>query len=214
MRLTFVLLLIATTAQAATLKDVNAEGYRDCSLHRLEACQNTNQLFFGPEKRGGKHTRKTEFSRALRRFLAGTQKTFIGAQSFNTADSAENEFGGPDGPPERLASGEWLFRGFEPHASPFSGYVLFDAKGHIELAATLGTETDVATSLSSSADYVLRIYSHGSEPKSDIRDKLKDWAKAAVGNESTYPGVLSPNRFVGVELFLEQNNSWSSHWVP
>jgi hypothetical protein len=213
-RLTFALLLIATTAQAAPVKDVDADGYRNCGLHRLEACQNTNQLFFGPEKKGGKHTRKTEFSQALRWFLAGAPKTYIGAQSFNTADSAENEFVGPDGAPERLAAGEWLFRGFEPHASPFSGYVLFDAKGRIELAATLGTETDVATSQSGSADYILRIYSHGAESRSDILDKLKGWAKDAVGNESKYPSALPPNRFAGVELFIEQNNFWSSHWVP
>lgn len=218
MRLTTVILLCtATMATAQTSMEKHEQGYRDCNLNRLDACQDSNQLFFNtvmkkPVKR------KPEISNALRRFLHGAPKTYMTFQgkttSFDTAENAMEQFVGPNGPPEHLPTGEWLFRGFEPHASPFSAYVMFDAKGRIMLVGMIDTSTDTRKEQADSSEYVLRIYSRSGEPRADIVAKWQNWAREAVGNKSAYPGAIPPNRFAGTELFIAKGgDKWSSHWL-
>jgi hypothetical protein len=217
MRLTaFFLLLTTAIASAQTAMEKHEQGYRDCNLHKLDACEDSNQLFFGPLMQKPAKG-KPETLAALRRFLRGARKTYMvfagRTDSFDVAESAIAQFTGPDGPPEHLPTGEWLFRGFEPHASPFSAYVMFDASGHILLVGMIDTSTDIPKAPEHHADYVLRIYSRSGEPQPDIVAKWQNWAREAVGDKSAYPGAIPPNRFVGTELFIAKDNKWSSHWL-
>lgn len=215
MRMMIIALMLAafSSLTAGAAEDENRRGYRNCNLDHLEACQNSNQLFFGPF---GKDPapRKHRITTALNQFLRGAPKTHLAGYSFDIGRSVAGQFVGPSGAPEHLPGGEWLFAGFEPHASPYSAYVMFDKNGRILLVATLDSTTDGNSSVRSKfEDYTLRIYSRSGEPRPDIVAEWQGWARKAVGEQSNYPGILAPNRMFGTEIFVADGNRWSSHWL-
>lgn len=208
-----VLSLVAIMSAAAqSAQNESQQGYRDCNLDRLDACQNSNQLFFGPFGKGPAK-RKTQITAALNHFLQGAPKTYIGQWSFDVRDSAAEQFIGPSGAPEHLPGGDWLFAGFEPHASPYSAYVMFDKGGNILLVGTVDSAADAGGHRDKLEDYALRIYSRSGPPRPEIVAKWQAWARKAVGDQSVYPSVLPANHLLGTEVFIANGNRWSSHWL-
>jgi hypothetical protein len=175
----------SSTATHGSLVDTEEEqvhstvnGYRHCRLHALAACENSNQLFWGERDRLGNSTPKQEIRDALDRFLKGAPTPYV-TESLpedvhtNVARDIGDGLVGP-GPSQRLASGEWFFSGFTPHAAIVQAAALFDARGNILAVALLDDYRDTCS---------LYVYSHG-ELRTDRLARFRAWARAASTTSS------------------------------
>jgi hypothetical protein len=151
-----------------------AHGYRDCSLHTLSACENSNQLFFGPDDRCGNATPKEEIWDALAHFLKGAPTPYDTADAGSAASDIGEALLGP-GTRQRLASGEWFFSGFTPHAAPEQAAALFDAHGDIIAVALLDAPPPA---------FSLYVYSHG-VLRVDYRECFRAWALSVVSEAAS-----------------------------
>ncbi len=178
------LAICAVGGLALGAESSNEEGYRNCNLKHLTACQNSNQLFWGPWRFPRAAPRKRDFVDALNRFLRNAPPYVLFDHKFNAAQVARESLIGPGGDPVRLSKGELFFDGFTPHDAPDMGAVIFDKDGKILIIATLNPQS------SSLSTFELRIYSHDSPPRTDLLDYLRGWAKEAIENRNTaYPNL-------------------------
>lgn len=185
----------------------NDIGYRDCSLKHLSACQNSNQLFFGPSA-GGHVPRKTDFESALATFLRGTAYQRVAQYKFSTLSVARESLVGPGNSPVRLSGGELFFDGFDTYYAPDRAAVIFDATGHIVLVATLGSKTDAAPPHAMhNSDRVLTIYVREIPQKSALIAYVRDWGQRMLANGITYPGVIPKNVLASTEIFIAPDNA-------
>ena len=187
---------------AATPALAQPEGYRDCSLQRLSACQNSNQLFFSL------HGRKKGFAAALNIFLRGTPPLYLEKNHWPPAQIAQQALTGPGDIHRRLPSGEWLFDGFTPHDATDRGAVLFRPEGAILAVALLDTSTDTPTARATPADYRLRIYSHDTPLAPALLRPLRAWGSSTMGT-SIVPGVLPVNRLVQTAQIVLRQGRWT-----
>ena len=173
MRLTALTFAMMTCAAAA-----QTQSGQDCGPRNLAACENSNQLFWGPE-RHGRAAPRHEFADALNRFLRDAPALYSGPYRFSPASVAHDALMGP-GETVHLADGGWFFTGFTPHDAPDQGAVLFDAHGAILAVALLNTMTDAAaTGGAAPGPYRLRIYSHDAL-RQDQRKRFEDWSRRAI----------------------------------
>lgn len=184
-------------------------GYRNCNLHNLSACQDSNQLFFGPPD-GLHYARKNEFANAISHFLSGAPPLYLDRHAFRVSDAAEDSLVGPGDHHDHLSSGDWFFDGFTPHDAPDKGAVLFKPDGEIVAIAILDVSTDDPTPKINLGQYVLRIYSHDTDPPIDLLELLHQWGKSAVNPKSDYPGALPDNDLVATHIYSRVENHWVS----
>lgn len=203
-------LLLAVPALAQASRDA---GYRDCSPKKLAACQDTNQLFFGPFRGGRGSEPKREFSGALSKFLAGAPKLYAGKVSFRVKAVATESLTGPGDHHDRLPDGVWFFDGFTPHYGVDRGAVLFTPDGAILAVALVNTSADTPGAFDQ-ASVRLRVYAHDREPSPDQVKLLRSWAGGDLIGKSLYPGALPVRHLVEARLIRRNGNIWSSHTLP
>src|SRR5258708_75489 len=98
------LLLGAYSAISSAIAETDRDrGYRECTQGNLEACQDSNQLMWGP---GFHARRKTEFDKSLNNFLRGAPKEHLLTSPFTAASIARESLTGPGDPPSRLSGGD------------------------------------------------------------------------------------------------------------
>lgn len=207
-------ILFVAPAIASANENTNGAGYRNCSLSRLDACQNTNQLFFGIEGKIGFHSvRKREFSAALQEFLLGAPEIRMLGHDFKAADIAVETLVGP-GSRVRLQNGDWFFDGFTPHEATQRGAVMFGSTGRIKLVATLCSGLNVATQNYGLEEYVLTIYTRDRALDPKTVSYVRDWARRAVAGYYSYPS-LPKDAFVGIQLLTASPGSkhWNYSWL-
>jgi hypothetical protein len=157
-------------------------GYRECGPSRLQVCEDSNELFYGLPDRKGRMTKKTEFPRALRRFIGSAR---YGDVAYRLT--------GP-GLMERLADGYQLFAGFVPHAATAKGAVVFDTKGEIVAVGELDVDTH------SPCSGALTVFTRNAPAEKTLSATLIDWARVAVsgvyGCLTSKPPVIAVNVLV------------------
>ena len=187
-------------------------GYRDCSLKKLAACQNSNQLFFSSPK-GTPSPRKTDFEDALEKFLLGAPYQRVAQYKFSAYSVARQSLIGASGKPVRLSGGELFMDGFNTYYDPDRAAVIFDAAGHIVLAATLGSQTDAALPhMMRLSQRVLTIYVRETPHKAALIAYAQDWAhRALVDNAAKYSGAAK-DTLAETDIFSSGDNasSWAS----
>lgn len=171
----------------------NERGYRDCNLRRLEACQDTNQIFWGYRGPGMSHSyAKPELPSAIKKFLRGAPPIHVSRYSFSASTIAEESLVGP-GDRYRFPTREWFFTGFTPHDAPDQAAIIFDATGHILLIATLGPDMAVAPKTGyGGRPQKLTIYVHTPEPDGQFVQRVIQWAHDTVAERNkAYPALPS-----------------------
>jgi hypothetical protein len=203
-----VLLLGAHFASTSAIAETDRDrGYRDCTQRNLAACQDSNQLIWGP---GFSPRRKTGFDKSLNDFLRGAPKEHLLTYSFTAASIARESLTGPGDPPFRLSGGEWFFWGFTPHDAPDMAAIVFDSAGRIVLVGTLrdGDATEIPVSAGRS---VLTIYIHQPEPSADVVQYVQRWARHAADGRKTYTG--QPRTLVGTRALTLAQSHWQKRWI-
>jgi hypothetical protein len=208
----FVLAVALFTLPALAQND-HASGYRDCSPKKLEACQDSNQLFFGPFKGINAGSSKAGFRNVLAKFLAGAPKIYVGKQGFSVMQSAVESLTGPGDHHDRLPDGVWFFDGFTPHYAPNRGAVLFAPGGNILAIALVDTGTD-APGANNGGEVQLRIYVHDRDPSSYQLKLLRTWANGDMIGQSLYPGALPVRQLVRTQLITRSGKNWSNRTLP
>jgi hypothetical protein len=188
-------------AHVANAVELNANmiAYRDCSLKRLDACQNSNQLVWGPFGSSGKSSRKADFDKAFKLFLCGAPRIRNSGHSWSAADVALESITGPGDPPTRFPDGTRLFFGFTPHDAPDMAAVAFDTKGKIILIATLNSDSSPRANYPSEEQRLLTIYLRNQEPSPALMKTLQAWARKSTSEQYVYPGTPS-NVFAGARI--------------
>ena len=186
-------------------KPPTVNGYRHCGLHALAACENSNQLFWGESDRLGNSPAKHEIRDALGRFLKGAPTPYWGVSlppevQTNAASDIGDGLVGP-GPSVGLASGEWFFSGFTPHAAMVQAAALFDAHGNILAVALL----DGVWQANGGDTFSLYVYSHGAL-SADRFAHFRTWAQQ-VASESR-SGDVAPSRFDGPIAVEFDSKDW------
>ena len=176
-------------------------GYRDCSLHALAACENSNQLFWGPDDRCGHATRKEEIWEALDHFLTGAPTPYDTEDAGYVAASDIGEALLGPGPGQHLASGEWFFSGFTPHAAMVRAAAVFDARGNIIAVALLDDDGDARS---------LYVYSHGSL-RADDCTRFQSWARNVTSD--AFPND-TPSRLDGTIVIELGSKRWTTKRLP
>ncbi|MDR3527673.1 MAG: hypothetical protein P4L57_10360 [Rhizomicrobium sp.] len=174
---------------AQTSESANEKGYRDCNLRRLEACDNTNQIFTGLRGPGWSHSyHKPELPAAIEKFMRRMSSIDVVGHSFTTSEVVEESLYGP-GSRFHFPSGEWFFDGFTPHNATEQAAVIFDATGQIVLLATLQTNMNIPPK-GGYGGYTknLTIYLHSPEPDGKFVDHVVAWACDTIAERNrTYP---------------------------
>ena len=97
-----------------------------CSLQRLMACKNTNQLIWD-----------SAFRRQLKLFAGRSQSNALGIGSGPLAESLFDTLGGPPDKPVELSDGNLLFTACVAHNCTEKGAIVLSPSGNILAAAML-----------------------------------------------------------------------------
>jgi hypothetical protein len=208
--------LAAGISTAVAQENENIEGYLHCSLRNLVACQNSNQLVTGVigKSFASGSLEKKDTTNAIRNFLRNAPVLYLTGSSFSPAQTAVESFWGPGEKPVQFSTGEWFFDGFTPHDATDRAAIIFSNEGRILSVALVSTSTDEATARPNFAQYVLRVYTRDSDPKSEFLEKFQAWARKVVGNESMYPGVFPNNQLIETHLVIFENGRWITRSAP
>jgi hypothetical protein len=207
--------LMGAMPAAALEQNTNETGYRECSLERLSACQNTNQLFVGLYGKSGFHSvAKPGFAGALEKFLQGAPRIRFLNHSWSAAKIARERLMGPGNERVHFPSGEWFFDGFTPHDAPEKGVVIFDSAGNILLVATLNFTVNASLPDYVGYHHVLTIFVHSQTTSAKFARYVQDWARRAIAGMFNYPGTPK-DVFAGTELLVAENGGrqWEGHWL-
>ncbi|HEY1605036.1 MAG TPA: hypothetical protein VGF77_05515 [Allosphingosinicella sp.] len=159
-------LLIASALLAAPGPGVGVA----CGLRRLEACESTNQLVWGPG-----------FERALRRFLgrdADDRVSYLYSRG-RLIGQVREVLGGPPDAPRSLPGGSRLFTACRAHSCEEKGAVAFAADGHIVAIGVLNYHCGKC------ARAWLDLFVRGRGTATETaRTAIVRWAAAAAGDRA------------------------------
>jgi hypothetical protein len=165
--------------------------HRTCALSRLDACTNTNQLFYDKS-----------FGRKVKAFLGKGTADYLYHSSLG--EQQIEVLGGPPDPPTKIGN-LYRFTACRPHSCPEKGAVVFDPSGTIVATAILHSACGMPHRTDDCPIHnTLAVFVSDPDKSKPIVDDLTAWAKAQVQSSYTYPG-LAPDRFEGVEVFAVSN---------